>query len=226
MASRSSTTSSGGRPPWERPRSIEPRHGWKRTPSAVCGVHLDGEQVAGVVREEVVVVGARRAARERKRGETRARGRALHRVVDLRPDRVQRHQPAEQALVLGEPPCRPLVQVVMAVDQPGRREQPAAFDAPVGLALGCGRPRPPRRSDRPRARGDRSGTPAPASSTVAIAQPSITMRSLMSDPCARPRDAPRRGSSRTRCSGTGCRPAPRVSRSRPDPASATAARAS
>ena len=32
IASRSSTISSGGRPPRERPRSIEPRQGWKRTP--------------------------------------------------------------------------------------------------------------------------------------------------------------------------------------------------
>ena len=32
MLSRSSTTESGGSPPWERPRSIDPRAGWKRTP--------------------------------------------------------------------------------------------------------------------------------------------------------------------------------------------------
>ena len=33
-ASRSSTTSSGGRPPCERPRSMEPRQGWKRRPTS------------------------------------------------------------------------------------------------------------------------------------------------------------------------------------------------
>ena len=31
-ASRSSVTSSGGSPPWELPRSMEPRQGWKRRP--------------------------------------------------------------------------------------------------------------------------------------------------------------------------------------------------
>ena len=33
ITSRSSTTSSGGRPPLERPRSMEPRQGWKRSPT-------------------------------------------------------------------------------------------------------------------------------------------------------------------------------------------------
>ena len=34
IASRSSTISSGGSPPLLRPRSIAPRHGWKRSPIA------------------------------------------------------------------------------------------------------------------------------------------------------------------------------------------------
>ena len=34
IASRSSVTSSGGRPPWDFPRSMLPRHGWKRTCSS------------------------------------------------------------------------------------------------------------------------------------------------------------------------------------------------
>jgi hypothetical protein len=34
--SRSSTTESGGRPPWLAPRSIEPRVGWNRRPTAAA----------------------------------------------------------------------------------------------------------------------------------------------------------------------------------------------
>ncbi len=38
ISSRSSTTSSGGSPPDDRPRSIEPRHGWKRRPISRAAV--------------------------------------------------------------------------------------------------------------------------------------------------------------------------------------------
>ncbi len=34
----SSVTESGGRPPWETPRSIDPRHGWNRSPTAEAAV--------------------------------------------------------------------------------------------------------------------------------------------------------------------------------------------
>ena len=62
IASRSSTTWSGGSPPSRWPRSIDPRVGWNRTPTRPAAADLGGQQVAADAREHVVVVGGRRAA--------------------------------------------------------------------------------------------------------------------------------------------------------------------
>ena len=87
----SSTTLSGGSPPSDSPRSIEPRVGWKRRPIAPGGRDLGAEQVAAVAREDVVVVGAGRAAAQREPAETGRRGGVYGLFVDARPTRVQMH---------------------------------------------------------------------------------------------------------------------------------------
>jgi hypothetical protein len=85
-----------------------------------------------------VVVHRRRAARARERGQPGARRRPLDLLVDLRPDRVQLHQPLEQRRLLGEPARRPLEEVVVAVDQPRRRQAATRVD-PRRLAAEAGR---------------------------------------------------------------------------------------
>ena len=98
------------------------------------GLDLDRQQIARAVREDVVVIGGGRAARAQQRRQPRACRRALDPGVDPRPGRVQLDQPFEQRRVLREPARRPLVEVVVAVDQAGRREaagrvDPRAVDA-------------------------------------------------------------------------------------------------
>ena len=96
--------------------------------------------VAGALREDVVVVAHGRAARA---GEHRhaARGADARQArIDLRPQRVQRGEPVEQDRVLRVAAGEPLVQVVVGVDQAGRDEAV-------------------RRRRRPRRR--RAGRPAP-----------------------------------------------------------------
>ena len=127
----------------------------------------------------------------------------------MRPDRIELLQPLEQRVVLRQPARGPLVEVVVAVDR-GR-----AWRACRGRRCG---PRP----RRPRARGPRRPR-----RSVAVADDDVAVRvlgalavdggdraALDHEPGhrdARP-SAPRRGSSRSPCSGTGCRPAPRGSR--------------
>ena len=90
---------------------------------------LDVEQAGGVRGEDVVVVHRGRAARASERGEAGARGRPLDRLVDARPHGVELDEPLEQRRLLGEAARRPLVEVVVAVDEPRRREAAAAVDA-------------------------------------------------------------------------------------------------
>ena len=97
------------------------------------GLDLDGEQVAAVAREEVVMVGGGAAARARERGEAGAGGGALDLLVDVGPHRVELLQPLEQRRLLGEPARGPLVEVVVAVDEAGRGEHAAAVDADVAV---------------------------------------------------------------------------------------------
>jgi hypothetical protein len=92
------------------------------------GLDLDLEQVAGAGREDVVVVGRRRAARERQRGQPGARGGVLDLAVEPRPHRVELDEPLEERRLLGQPARRPLVEVVVAVDEPWRGEAAAAVD--------------------------------------------------------------------------------------------------
>ena len=66
-----------------------------------------------------------------------ARRRALDPRVDPRPRRIQLDQPLEQRRLLRVPARGPLVEVVMAVDEPGRREAAGSVD-PRSLAAARG----------------------------------------------------------------------------------------
>ena len=206
IASRSSVTSSGGRPPWDLPRSIEPRRGVEADVELLGGLDLDGQQVAGAAREHVVVVHrsccSRRAAAPRGR---RAPRRARSRRRGCAQIGYEPVQPLEQRRLLEQAARGQLVEVVVAVDEAGRGEAAAAVDA---VAVGVGPLPAPTAVMRP---SSMTMWPfacsVPASSTVAIAQFSMTV--VMTRPAGR-----RRGSSRSPCSGTGCRRAPRGSRGR------------
>jgi hypothetical protein len=95
---------------------------------------LDLEQVLGVLRKDVVVVGARAAAGAQERGEAGAGGGALDARVDAGPGRVELLEPLEQRRLLGEAARGPLVEVVVAVDEARRGEAAARVDPPAGLA--------------------------------------------------------------------------------------------
>ena len=110
--------------PATRPRSIEPRHGWKRTPSPSGRVDLDAR------------AGRRRRAGRGSGGRSSSssptapapRGPAVAAADCTSPStsaqrRVQRDEPVEEVLVLRVAARRPLVQVVVAVDEARRREQ-------------------------------------------------------------------------------------------------------
>ena len=111
-------------------------------------VDLHREQVAAVAGEQVVVVGGGRAAGLRERGQPGLGGGALDLLVDVRPHGVERLQPLEQRRLLGEAAGRPLVEVVVAVDEPGRGEHAAAVDADVAV-LGARRGPAPTSSMKP-----------------------------------------------------------------------------
>ena len=213
-----STTESGGSPPRLCPRSIDPRVGWNRRPTSRAAATVGAEHVAAVAREHVVVVAGAGAAGAREPAEPGRGGGADHVLVEPLPDRVERGEPAEQVVLLGQPAGRPLVEVVVGVDQAGGGETAAAVDDLVR------RPRP-------------TSGPAGPGPTAAIRAPSTTMcpsaysvpglvdrgdraaldhrASSRSRPRATRPAAPRRGSSRSRCSGRGSRPAPRGCRRRP-----------
>ena len=129
IASRSSTTSSGGRPPSDCPRSMDPRHGWKRTPRPRAASISTSSRSPAPAREDVVVVGRGRAARARERRQPGARGGRLHLVVDVGPHRIELDEPLEERRLLREPARGPLVEVVVAVDEARRGETAAAVDA-------------------------------------------------------------------------------------------------
>jgi hypothetical protein len=90
-------------------------------------LHL--EQVARAGREDVVVVGRGRAARAREGGQPGAGGGPLHLGVDVRPHRVELDEPLEERRLLREAARGPLVEVVVAVDEPRRGQAAAAVDA-------------------------------------------------------------------------------------------------
>ena len=131
MSSASSQTSSGGRPPREAPRSIEPRRRVEAQAHLSGRRDLRAEQVAAGSGEHVVMVGRGRAARKRKHAEGRRRQGMLGVGVDAGPQRVERAQPAEQVLLLCEATCAPLIEVVVAVHEAGGGEAAARVDHPV-----------------------------------------------------------------------------------------------
>ena len=155
--------------PASAPRSIEPRHGWKRRPSS-------GRR-AIVAREQ----------RRRRRAGTgsggpwwwssptrasAARRRAGRRVDDLlvdpRPARVERGEPAEEVLRPGAQPAgRPLVEVVVAVDEARAwRGRPRPSMRRAALGAGGGAPAPRAAMRGPSTRIQPSACSVPAASTV------------------------------------------------------------
>ena len=95
-------------------------------------IDLDRQQVAGLRREDVVVVGGRRASGRRELGQPDPRRGVDGLGVDVLPHRVQRGQPFKQRPLLHMTAGRVLVQVVVAVDQPRRGQAPAAVDPALG----------------------------------------------------------------------------------------------
>ena len=122
-------------------------HGVRRQAAVLLGqvhrtarrveAHADGlgctdfgaEQVAALTREDVVVVGRRRAAGQRECRQAAERRRVHRLLVDTRPDRVQRRQPLEERVIGGEATGDPLIEVVMGVHEPGREHAAGAVDA-------------------------------------------------------------------------------------------------
>jgi hypothetical protein len=113
-------------------------------PDPASRLDLRLEDVAAVAGEDVVVVGARRAAGAGQPAQSGGRGGTDDVGVDAGPDGVQLGQPAEQVLLLGESSRRPLVEVVVRVDQPGGGQAPGRVDDPVVGADVGGAARPHR----------------------------------------------------------------------------------
>ena len=128
----SSTSSSGGSPPSETPRSIEPRDATIRTPSSRAACTSASTSPVRPLREDVVVVEHGRAARQRELREPGARRRVLRLRVDSRPHRVELAQPAEEVGLLRAGSREGLVQVVVRVDEAGSDERSREVDALVG----------------------------------------------------------------------------------------------
>jgi hypothetical protein len=93
---------------------------------------LDRQQVARVAGEDIVVVRRRRTAGAQQRREACARRSAQDRGVDPRPHRIQLDQPLEQRRLLRAPAGRPLIEVVVAVDEPRRGEAAGRVEAVPG----------------------------------------------------------------------------------------------
>ena len=140
-ASISSTSSSGGRPPSEAPRSIEPREATRRTAELPRGLNLRLDEPAPAAREDVVVVEDGRAAGEHQLGQARARRGVLGLGVDPGPGRVELDEPLEQRRLLRPSARERLVEVVVGVDE-ARRDEGAAERYPLvrlGLLAGSHR---------------------------------------------------------------------------------------
>ena len=149
--------------------------------------------------------GPRRAAGA-DQGRSRAGGGVLDLLVHERPDRIQLDQPLEEGGLLREPARSPLVEVV-AVDEP-RGEATTAVYAPGvcrcffrRATLADGQDPFPLRHDVAR------GVLVPGRRRWRW-RSSRGRRSSLMRPTNGPRGARRPGSSRIRCSGTGCRRAP------------------
>src|SRR5665809_30281 len=96
------------------------------------------EEIPRSARENVMVVGGRRASRTDKGGQARARRRPLHIHIDVRPYRIQLGQPLEEIRLLRTPAREPLIEMMVAIDQPRCGQATAAVDAPdTRLERGC-----------------------------------------------------------------------------------------
>ena len=130
IASRSSTSVVGRQAAVARAEVHRAAARVEAQPDRARRLDLDREQVAGVAREDVVVVGRGRAARARERGEAGAGRGVDDRGVDPLPHRVERDEPLEQRRLLRVAARGVLVEVVVAVDEPGRGELAAPVDPP------------------------------------------------------------------------------------------------
>ena len=137
MSSIDSTSESGGRPPSDSPRSIEPRDATIRTPISPAACTSASQQPGPAAREDVVVVEHRRAAGQRQLGEAGAGGRVLGLGVDPRPHRVELDEPLEQRRLLRPGARQRLVQVVMGVDEPRRDDRAGRGRRPLSAAGGA-----------------------------------------------------------------------------------------
>ena len=148
----SSTSESGGRPPCDAPRSIEPREATMRTPSSRAARTSASIRPGASAREDVVVVEDGRAAGERELGEPGPGGGVLGLLVDARPDRDR----APSATRTASPSCaRARVSVWYrwwcVLTRPGVDDRAAEVDGRfvrLGRVAGS---RPPRSGRRGRA---------------------------------------------------------------------------
>ena len=103
----------------------------------VRGAELRAEQVAGVLREDVVMVEAGRAAVLHQLAHAGEGGETDDFGVEVLPDLVERLEPVEQlhVLHLGEVAGEDLIEVMVRVDQTGVAEHMARVDGFVGLAV-------------------------------------------------------------------------------------------
>ena len=171
---------SGGSPPWRRPRSIDPRVGWKRRPT-VRAASTAAASRSPPPGEHVVVVGRGRAAGQGERGE-RARGRRPGGVlVEVRPDRVERGEPLEERPVDGEAARHPLVEVVVGVHEPGG-DQAAAGVQRRPVHAGSAGPSPTAGDHavdgRPRGRRDARAAPRRRCRRARARRPAVPIRAL------------------------------------------------
>jgi hypothetical protein len=105
-------------------------------PDTPRGLYLRLQEVPGPTREHVMVVHRGRAAGAGQGAEPGAGSGPFYLLVHERPNRVQLDQPLEERRLLRQPARRPLVQVVVAVDQAGGGEAAAAVYSPsVRLCL-------------------------------------------------------------------------------------------
>ena len=88
-------------------------------PQLTRRVHQRLEDAGPPCRKDVVMIGRERAAAEEQTGHRGPRGHAHDVGVDAHPHRVKRLQPLEERAVGNVGARRPLVHVVVGVDEPG-----------------------------------------------------------------------------------------------------------
>ena len=157
MASSSCTTRIGRQAamPSDR-RFIEPRVTVMRIPSARASSTSMSTASSRPRREEIMMIGRRRAARQHQFGQGETHGDAQLMRLQPRPDRIERHQPGKQFLVdrrrVGA--CQRLIEMMMGVDEAGQHDMARGVEnrrRPAPPARAPARPSP--RCARPRRRG-------------------------------------------------------------------------